>query len=45
MLKEQGTPIPTNDIWIAATAFEMGARLITYDKHFNNVPGLVIQSP
>jgi tRNA(fMet)-specific endonuclease VapC len=40
-LKLQGTPIPTNDIWIAAQALEHGAELITSDKHFEKVPGLV----
>ncbi|MGD8237053.1 MAG: type II toxin-antitoxin system VapC family toxin [Armatimonadota bacterium] len=44
-LKEQGTPIPTNDIWIAATALETGTRLVSYDAHFNNVPGLIVVSP
>lgn len=39
-LKQAGTPIPTNDIWIAATAFQQGYKLITNDKHFNMVPGL-----
>lgn len=33
-LKNQGTPIPTNDIWIAACAVETGSVLITFDKHF-----------
>ena len=44
-LRQQGTPIPTNDLWIAATALETGARLISYDDHFNNVPGLIVSSP
>lgn len=44
-LKKQGTPLPTNDIWIAACAFESGSRLVTYDSHFNKIPGLVIYSP
>lgn len=39
-LKKQGTPIPINDIWIAACAIENGAKLITYDKHFLNIQGL-----
>lgn len=43
-LKNQGTPIPTNDIWIAAHAFETGSTLITYDKHFQNIPGLRVWS-
>jgi len=39
-LKKQGTPIPINDIWIAACAIENGAKLVTYDKHFLNIQGL-----
>lgn len=39
-LKKQGTPIPLNDVWIAAHAIEKGAVLISYDRHFENVPGL-----
>jgi len=42
-LKRQGTPIPTNDIWIAAQAMEYGAELITSDQHFQRVPGLVFE--
>ena len=41
-LKQKGTPIPTSDIWIAAHAFETGAELVTFDKHFGQVAGLVI---
>ena len=44
-LRKKGTPIPTNDIWIAATALETGSRLITYDNHFDLIPGLIIVSP
>ncbi len=40
-LKQQGTPIPTNDIWIAAQAMEQGAELITSDQHFEKINGLV----
>ena len=40
-LKKQGTPIPTNDIWIAAQTIEYGAELITSDKHFEKINGLV----
>ncbi len=39
-LRKQGTPIPTNDIWIAATTFQHGLKLYTKDNHFSNVPGL-----
>jgi tRNA(fMet)-specific endonuclease VapC len=44
-LRRKGTPIPTNDIWIAATTLESGARLITYDSHFKCIPGLVVDMP
>ena len=40
-LKRQGTPIPSNDIWIAAQTMEHGAELITMDRHFKNITGLV----
>ncbi len=40
-LKDQGTPIPTNDIWIAATAFQYGLPLYTFDKHFSQIAGLL----
>lgn len=40
-LKLQGTPIPTNDIWIAAQTMEQGAELITSDRHFEKINGLV----
>lgn len=44
-LTKQGTTIPTNDIWIAACAFESGARLVTYDPHFQHIQGLIALAP
>ena len=44
-LRQQGTSIPTNDLWIAATALETGARLVSYDTHFQHVPGLIVITP
>ena len=41
-LKNAGTPIPMNDVWIAAHALETGSVLVTYDAHFQVVPGLRI---
>ena len=35
-LKQKGRPIPTHDIWIAASAIETGSVIVTYDKHFLN---------
>ncbi len=43
-LKKAGTPIPINDVWIAAHAMEVGAIMITYDRHFRHVPGLRLWS-
>ncbi len=40
-LKKAGTPIPTNDIWIAAVAFQHGLKLFTKDVHFSFIKGLV----
>jgi tRNA(fMet)-specific endonuclease VapC len=40
-LKQKGTPIPSNDIWIAAQTMETGAELVTLDSHFEKVSGLV----
>jgi len=42
-LKEQGIPIPTNDIWIAAIAFQYGLTFYTFDKHFSHIAGLLLQ--
>jgi len=40
-LRDRGRPIPTNDVWVAATALCADARLVTADAHFVEVPGLV----
>ena len=41
-LKERGTPLPTNDIWIAAAALEHGATVLSGDGHFSHVPMLKV---
>ena len=40
-LKAKGRPIPTNDVWIAAHAMETGADLVSADRHFQHVEGIV----
>lgn len=40
-LRKAGTPIPSNDIWIAAHTFESGGELVSFDNHFASVAGLV----
>jgi predicted nucleic acid-binding protein len=47
-LRRAGTPIPTNDIWIAATAAREGALVVTYDPHFGRigrVGSLILEEP
>jgi len=39
-LRKTGSPIPINDVWIAAHALETGSILVTYDDHFAAIPGL-----
>lgn len=40
-LRRRGTPIPTNDVWIAAHAMESGGHLLSFDRHFESVEGLL----
>ncbi len=37
-LRSQGTPIPTNDMWIAALALQHGLILYSRDRHFDHLP-------
>ena len=37
-LKKAGTPIPMNDVWIAAGVLESGSFLLSRDSHFDCVP-------
>jgi tRNA(fMet)-specific endonuclease VapC len=39
-LRRAGTPIPTNDIWIAATTLDCGGHLLSFDGDFKNVVSL-----
>jgi len=41
-LARAGTPIPENDVWIAALAIEHGLPLATRDAHFNRINGLAV---
>lgn len=36
-LRRAGTPLPSNDIWIAAVAACVGAPVLTYDAHFEKI--------
>jgi len=39
-LRSQGTPIPTNDIWIAALVLQHGLVLLHRGRHFDHLPQL-----
>lgn len=39
-LRRAGTPIPINDIWIAATALDCGGHLLTFDSDFQAIAAL-----
>ncbi|WP_025775162.1 type II toxin-antitoxin system VapC family toxin [Neomoorella thermoacetica] len=43
-LKQKGKPIPENDIWIAAVAFQHNLTLVTRDTHFKEIDGLVLEN-
>ena len=47
-LRKAGTPLPTNDIWIAAVAAREGVHVVTYDSHFELIARVgthVLSSP
>lgn len=44
-LQKQSTPIPTNDIWIAASVSEYHATLLTRDLYFSHLPQLTVKLP
>ena len=39
-LRRAGTPIPVNDIWIAAATIDAGAHLLTFDSDFDRIAQL-----
>jgi tRNA(fMet)-specific endonuclease VapC len=39
-LRRNGTPVPANDIWIAAAALDCGGTLLTFDRDFERIPGI-----
>jgi tRNA(fMet)-specific endonuclease VapC len=46
-LRQAGTPLPTNDVWIAASAARVGATVLTFDGHFKSIRrvGSIILAP
>ncbi|MFW6138404.1 MAG: type II toxin-antitoxin system VapC family toxin [Spirochaetota bacterium] len=43
VLRKKGRPIPTNDMWIAASAMQNGLSLYTLDSHFQHIDGLLLK--
>jgi predicted nucleic acid-binding protein len=41
-LRQKGRPIPSNDLWLAATALQHGLAVASFDKHFNHINGLML---
>ena len=41
-LKAQGTPLPENDMWIAAIALRYGLTVASRDRHFREIRGLAV---
>jgi len=39
-LKQAGTPLPINDVWIAAHGIETGSVIVTQDQHFREIAGI-----
>lgn len=42
VLRKKGTPIPTNDLWIAAVTLQHGCKLCSFDAHFKSIEGLLV---
>jgi predicted nucleic acid-binding protein len=42
-LRMKGTPIPTNDLWIAASAMQHGLKVLSTDKHYLKVPQIIAE--
>ncbi|HET7564404.1 MAG TPA: type II toxin-antitoxin system VapC family toxin [Gemmatimonadaceae bacterium] len=42
VLRSRGTPIPENDLWIAAVARQHALMLVTRDAHFSLIPDLPV---
>ena len=40
-LRRAGTPVPDNDLWIAALVLEHDLVLITRDGHFERIPQII----
>jgi len=42
-LRDKGTPIPTNDIWIASSAMQYGLKVVTTDTHYSQISQILVE--
>lgn len=42
-LRKKGKPIPSNDLWIAASAMETASMVLTFDRDFLHISGLQVK--
>ena len=42
-LRSKGTPVHTNDLWIAASAMQHGFKIITTDSHYLQIPQILTE--
>jgi len=42
-LHGKGTPIPTNDIWIASSAMQYGLKVVTTDTHYLQISQVLVE--
>lgn len=43
--QQSGLMLDENDLWVAATALALGAKLVTRDNDFAGIPGLSVVAP
>ena len=43
-LRQKGKPIPTNDMWVAASVLQHQFAIFTYDSHFSYIDNLITGS-
>jgi tRNA(fMet)-specific endonuclease VapC len=43
-LYKKGKPIPTNDVWIAASVIQHNLLLISHDKYFKEIDNILLES-
>jgi predicted nucleic acid-binding protein len=41
-LRQKGRPVPSNDLWLAASALQHGLALATFDDHFTHISSILL---